>query len=231
MNARGQYGAPRAQLRGSPREVVGISLFHTVGDRERAMDAINTDVRQLQNEVMAKAGYSADPYREASGPLWEWWKLAGIPIIEEWQKFYADMWDSYMSRWASSWETYENWQQRIKKLRGLTEARLREGGDRLETPSPEDLPTTVWADVTHTVKKGAGDIWSGAGDVWSLVKYGAWAVLGIGAIVALSSVASNLKSGKDPAEKYVTLIKPRSARELPSSPRLALPAGEPVEVA
>jgi hypothetical protein len=50
-------------------------------------------------------------------------------------------------------------------------------------------------------------------------------VLGIGAVVALSSVASNLRRGRDPAEKYVSLIGRRSARAMPSAPRYALPTG------
>jgi hypothetical protein len=51
--------------------------------------------------------------------------------------------------------------------------------------------------------------------------------------VALSSVAQNLRTGRDPAEKYVQMIRRRgrgAARTvLPPPARFALPTGEPTE--
>jgi len=64
------------------------------------------------------------------------------------------------------------------------------------------------------VQKGA--LATGASDVWSILKFGAWAVLGVGTVVALSSVVQNLRSGRDPAAKYVELL--RSYRPMMRAP-------------
>lgn len=53
---------------------------------------------------------------------------------------------------------------------------------------------------------------TGASDVWAIIKFGAWAVLGVGTVVALSSVVQNLRSGQDPAAKYMELFRARRAR-------------------
>jgi hypothetical protein len=66
--------------------------------------------------------------------------------------------------------------------------------------------------------------------VWSIAKWGVIGALAIGGVIALSSVASNLRSGHDPAEKYMELARSRRRpRELAAPPRrLALPPGVPV---
>lgn len=160
-----------------------------------------------------------------------WWKSYASPLIKQWVKFRQEQivtngtaredYIAWAERAWTSWSTYEDWQKKLEALRADAKKR----GFTITAPTPAPLPTTIWEDLSDTVQRGAGDIWSGAGDVWKLVKYGAWAVLGIGAVVALSSVASNLRSGKDPAEKYVDLVNRR--RALPSS-RPALPPGDPV---
>lgn len=220
MNQRGQYGR---QHRGSPRALVGISLYHSVGDRERALDQIGTGFRQLSTEVMAKAGYSADPYRDASGPLYDWWKFAGIPVLDEWQAFQTKQWDSWTARFMTSWEVYEGWQARLKNLRDAAAVKMRALGQSLETQASEQLLSTLPGavlDATGEVAKEAGKLakrgaegaGAAASDLMKIVKYGGIAVLGLGAIVALSSVAQNLRSGTDPAEKYMELWRGRRRR-------------------
>jgi hypothetical protein len=166
----------------------------------------------------------------------EWWKSYAAPLFKQWHRFkldqlggdrtVADDYISFAERWQTNWDVYEDWKKKLDNLRAEAQKR----GFTIETPAPAELPTTVWADIEHTVEKGAGAVASAFGDTWTFVKYGAWAALGIGAIVAISSVASNLKSGKDPAEKYVQLVKRRgrtAARAaLPPPAQLALAAGE-----
>jgi hypothetical protein len=189
--------------------------------------AANTRAQELTARRGQVVMQSFDPKKV------QWWKSYAVPLFNQWNKFrreqlgdytHASDYIAFAERWQTNWDVYEDWKKKLDTLRADAEKR----GFTIEAPKPTDLPTTVFADVADVVKKGAGDIGSGIGDVWKTLKYGVWAVLGIGAVVALSSVASNLRSGKDPGEKYMELIrKPRAPRALPASRKqLALPPGE-----
>jgi hypothetical protein len=232
VNARGEYGSRAPRLgRGA---AVGFTLYHTVGERADAVKQMALDWEALYQDLSRQVGYTIqnnydttkyDPTKVA------WWNSYAHPLIKQWVKFKQDqlggLWtvgDAYIAfteRAMTNWDVYESWMKKLEALRADAQKR----GFTITASAPTALPTTVWADAAHAVERGAGAVWSGAGDVWSLVKYGAWAVLGIGAVIALSSVASNLRSGKDPAEKYVDLVR-RRPRALPSSPRYALPPGD-----
>jgi len=201
VNQRGEYGHRQRDLR-SNGDRVGISLFHTVGDRERAIEQISTGFRQLSDEIMTKAGHRSVPYREASGPLWEWWRLAGVPVIEEWQKFQADQMGSWSTRWATSWESYEGWQSRLKKLRDLAESKVREFGQRLETSASPDLPKTLPGAVLEAGGRAAEKAGEAVWETGKIIKWAAIGVLTFGGIFALSSLAMTLKKGEEPLEYY-----------------------------
>jgi hypothetical protein len=103
-------------------------------------------------------------------------------------------------------------------------------GFTISAPPAAELPTTVWDDLA----KGAGSVALGASDTWTFVKYAAWAALGLGTVIALSSVAQNLRTGRDPAERYVKLFRQRgravravARAALPPPVRFALPPGKP----
>lgn len=164
---------------------IGAALYHTVGDRERALEQLNTGFKTLTTEVMKLSGWSADPYQEGSGPLWDWWKLVGVPVLNEWQAFYAKQWASAWTRWATNWESYEGWQERLKKLRDAVVSQ----GASLTSPDPSDLPTTIIQDVGNQVKR-AGE---GLGGV---VKVAAYTAVGIGAVyVAKTLFKSDKREG------------------------------------
>jgi hypothetical protein len=215
-NERGQYGTRRTRLQGSPREVVGISIYHTVGDRERALNQIGTGFAQLQSEIFSKS--SADQYGARTGPLWEWWRYAGIPILNEWQKFQADQWAKYSTRWATNWETYENWEDRLKKLRANVAAKLKEFGTALETVAPTDLPKTLPGTIIEETgeaiketgrlaKRGAEGAGAAVVDTVKIMKYTAIGVLAIGGVIALTSAVSHLRKGTDPVKSYTNLAR------------------------
>ena len=242
-NGRGQYGS-----------LVGLTIYHSVGDRADAVKQMAVDWTALYQSLASQVGVIiADPkspsgFRTITQREYDanppdpkkvtWWKSYAWPIIQEWTKFARDQlgtdWTTggsyiaFAERWQTNWDVYENWKKKLDSLRAEAEKQ----GFSLATPKPADLPTTVWADAGAAIESGGRKLASGFGDVWNIVKYGAWAVLGIGAVVAISSVASNLRSGKDPAEKYVEMIRagrrPRTPRALgaPRTPQLALPPGE-----
>lgn len=161
-------------------------------------------------------------------PLWTFFDSNISPTYGEWQEFRRS--DKFMT-WFRSVETYEKWLERVRKLRKEVQAK----GIRLETADPVDFTKTLPGTIIDTAGEAAKKAGEAAWDIFKIMKWGAIGALGIGALVALSSLVSNLRKGKDPAEKYVELIREgrgRSARALPE-PRaqLALPPGEPETLA
>lgn len=242
---RGAYGVDTGWTFRGPS--VGATLYHSVGDRAAAVKQMDVDWNALYQNLASQVGeLTRDPkepsgYRITTQKDWDanppdpskvaWWKSYANPLIKQWVRFkndqlggdrtVADDYISFAERWATNWDVYEGWKKKLDALRADAQKR----GFAVTASSPTTLPTTVWADVAHTVERGAEAVASGAGDVWAIAKYGVWAALGLGVIVALSSVAQNLRRGKDPAEKFMELLRTRPERVLARSTRRSLPAG------
>lgn len=240
------------RLQGYGAVVVG-RIYHSVGDRQDAVKQMDFDWTALFQDLAVQAGELTRDPNSSSGYHFTsqiefdalkpdpkkvaWWKSFAKPRFKDWVKFRTDQlgqdatvapnYQAWTERFATDWSIYEEWKDKLDALRSAAQ----QAGFTIGVPAAQSLPTTVVEDVSTVAKKGAGVVATGVGDVWTLAKYGAWAVLGIGAVVALSSVVQNLRSGKDPAEKYVELIRDRrrvaTRAALPSVARLALPAGEP----
>ena len=231
----------------SPRQMVGITLYHSVGDRADAVKQMAVDWDALYQNLAVQAGeLTPDPkvpsgYRTATQLEWDanppdpnkgtWWKSYAKPLIKQWAKFKSEQlgtdtgaYLAFAERFQTNWDVYEQWKAKLDTLR----AEALKHGFTIDAPVPTDLPTTLWADVANVVKRGAEKVAAGGEDVWKFAKYAAYGVLGIGAVVALSSVAQNLRSGKDPSEKYMELIRERRRpRALPEArTQRALPPGE-----
>lgn len=264
---------------------VGLTLYHSVGDRADAVKQMAIDwtalyvslatqvgeiptdpreqnfdrtpeLRRVRDEELAAwklvdtlpvaqrpaARSRARDVTERRGQLWfasfdpkkrTWWRSYAKPLFDQWQRFKvdqiggdrttADAYISFAERFQTNWDVYEGWKKKLDNLRADAAKR----GFEVDTPKPADLPTTVWADAGSALESGASKVASGLGDVWNLAKYGVIGALGIGAVIALSSVASNLRSGKDPGEKYMELI--RSRRPRAARAQRSLPPGEPEE--
>jgi hypothetical protein len=215
--------------------------MHTVGDREEAVKRLARSMTSTYVDLATQVGVIPDAgsaERVKKNPLWySWWKGSAAPFFKDWNKFHAEQvregdnsllaqYIAYGERFSTAWSTYQDWAQRLEGIRAGALA----VGLRLTTPEPEHLPTSLPEDVIHAVKKGASAVATGVGDVWSIAKWGVIGALAIGGVIALSSVASNLRSGHDPAEKYMELARSRRRpRELPTPPRrLALPPGVPM---
>jgi len=203
---------------------VGISLFHTVGDRDRLVDQTNTVFSALLDQLWRKMGGDpaintvGDQQRDPVGwlkrmeaqkdvmrksPLWPLYQDTVLPVWREWRKFWGDQ--SSWEEFKTSWETYAQWHDRVTKLQEHVAAEAKRlTGDPLRSPSVTAPPTTIWADAEQAAAGLAGGVVAGAGDV---LKYSIYAVLGIGAVVAVASVASSLKSGRDPIEHYTQLYR------------------------
>lgn len=193
--------------------------------------AANKRAQEATERRSQAVAQSFDPKKVA------WWKSYAAPLFKQWHRFkldqlggdrtVADDYISFAERFQTNWDVYEDWKKKLDALRADAEKR----GFTINAPAATALATTVWADAGTAIEHGAGAVGSGIGDVWNTLKYGVWGVLGIGALVAISSVVSNLKTGKDPAEKYVQMIRAsrgsrgRGSRALPPPSQLALPEG------
>lgn len=185
------------------RALVGAVFGHSIEDRKIASAQLSSGFALVQNEVMTAAGWSADPYHEASGPIWDWWKLFGVPIVEGWQKFQSDQ---HANWWlgpvfATSWDEYEKWQSLLVMLR----AAVRKRGIKLISADPVPLPTTTVQDVGHAGKKVVNAAADAGKEIWSVSKLVIYGGLGLIGAIAIGSLAMNLKSGKDPAQNYLRL--------------------------
>lgn len=153
-----------------------------------------------------------------------WYRTTWKPFFDEWEHFYEGKKNTPLQLWPGSgtWDYVQDYRQKLIDIRKAAPFKP-------QGPEPLDPDKRRDQDLTG----GIGDLLKNLG---SFAKYGAIAGLGIVGIVALSSVAQNLRSGKDPAANYMELI--RSSRR--SSPRTratraprayaptqaALPAGE-----
>jgi hypothetical protein len=151
-------------------EIIGLTLFHSVGDRDRAVEQINTDFNVFVGEVLHSMGVDPgdlsvvfDPdflsnqtkqarFQIARGiletnPRFPVWRDQVSPVFEEWEKFYHDQ--SSWNEFLNSFEAYEQWMDRLQALRDSVKAQ----GFELHSPDPKKLPQTVFADVADTAKK------------------------------------------------------------------------------
>lgn len=247
MNGRGQYGSPRGR---SKHGMVGVgALYHSVGDRAEAVKQLAVDWTALYQNLASQVGeITADPksasgYRLTTQREWDaappdpkkvvWWKTFAKPVFNTWVAFKSEQlggnrtvasdYIAFAERWQTDWDVYERWKKKLDDLR----VQASRWGFTISAPPAAELPTTVWDDLA----KGAGSVAKGAGDTWTFVKYAAWAALGLGTVIALSSVAQNLRTGRDPAERYVKLFRQRgravARAALPPPVRFALPPGKP----
>jgi len=208
----------------SARARVGNAVYHTVGDRDDALKALDLGFTQAYAEIGHKIGVLPDAgsaERVKAHPAeYAWWTAAVVPLMHQWRDFHAERsgtgrtgpapgYVAYGTQFETDWSVYEAWQD---KLRGLRDG-ARAMGIKLETPTPAPLPTTVVKDVAdagsylaHKAKDAVGDVW----DLGKVAIYGGLALLGV---VAVGSLVSNLKSGKDPAQNYLALASGLASRK------------------
>jgi len=208
-------------------DLVGLTLYHSVGDRAEAVKQMAIDWTALYQAMATQVGeLTIDPWGgnhpttqaewDANPPDPEkvtWWKSYVKPILASWNKFKSDQlggdrtvaadYIAFGERFETNWDVYEGWKKKLDDLRAEAEKR----GFKVDLPKPAELPTTVFADAADVAKRGAGAVAEAASDTWKIAKYGAWAALGLGTLVILGSVISNVRKGKDPVETYGKLAR------------------------
>jgi hypothetical protein len=233
----------------APRAAVGLTLYHSVEDRANAVrqmaidwDAVYQNLATQAGEIVidrtSPSGYRTATQADLAGHPVDtskliWWKSFAKPLIQQWTTFKQQQLGTdstsggnylgFAERFETNWDVYENWKSKLDSLRDQA-LKL---GFKISAPAAPDLPRTLWGDVEHFVEDKGKQLFGAGEDALKFVKYAAYAALGIGAIVALSSVGSNLRSGRDPAANYLDAIgSRRTPRALPRRQQLALAAGD-----
>lgn len=246
MNDRGQYGSRASAWRPSNgRAVIGVTLFHGASDRDTAAAEIDAQLHAIAAAVITAAG--GDPSvlpRSRSeqadllsvdwknrvrvsrrmmerSPLLPLWDDLVSPVFTEWKEFYHERrnWYDLSTKWFTAWEDYVRWGNRINSLRDQVEAK----GVQIQLAPMKQFHKSV----QEKAEEAAGDIKEGLGDLFGILKYGLIGVLALGGVVAISSVVSNVRKGRDPVEPYAGLYRGRRSRAPRALPepraRLALP--------
>ena len=164
-----------------PATEVGQELFHTVADRELAIAQLSTGFKALTSDL-AIWQTSNTNHPDASANA-QWFAADVTPTLEEWSAFVEHERKSWWTKLATSWETFENWWERLKQLRGLARAH----GITLQSVEPIPLPKTIW-------QRGAEGKGSEAIAVLGVLKIGALTALTLMGAAGLYSGLRNLRS-------------------------------------
>ena len=177
-----------------PAAQIGQELFHTAADRERAISQLSTGFRALANDL-AVWMTSNEAHPDATKTA-QWIAADVTPTLEEWGAFVAHEQKSWWVKIATSWDTFEQWWDRLKQLRSL--ARLH--SVTLQSAEPVPLPKTIWQ---HS-EAGKG---SEATAILGVLKIGALTALGIMGAAGLYAAISRLRSRAESAVEQETLRK------------------------
>lgn len=212
---RGDYGRPV-----TVGQFVGALGFHTVGDRDALAEQTKAGFDRLVNEFISRMGadpaiftvdfaaMARDPAAHSqwlrderakmeASPLYPFWRDVLSPEYEAYKKFYGNL--SSWEEFKEDWSTFVNWRDRLETMRASAAKLLAEhDAAPLEGPRTVDLPSTFTEEAGSLAKRGiegAGEIAKGTANA---LKYGLYAAIGLGSLFLLGSLASSMKSGKDP---------------------------------
>jgi len=170
-----------------PLAVVGQELFHTVADRTRAIATLSTGFQALSNDLAVWQTANRD-LPEATSTA-QWLAADVTPTLDEWRQFVEHESRSWWTKLATSWETFEEWLNRLRQLRALARAH----GITLQSVEPVELPKTIW-------QRGAEGKGSEATALLGVLKIAAAGVLTIMGAAGVYAVVRELrpKRGTDP---------------------------------
>lgn len=163
-----------------PLAQVGGELFHSIADRQLALVRISTDLQALANDI--SVWHMANLSSPNAATIVQWIAADVTPTLEEWRKFADHENKSWWTKAATKWDTFEDWQDRLRRLRGLARAH----GIMLESPEPKDLPATVW-------ERGAEGKGGEGAALLGVLKVAVAAALGITGFVTMFAVVRELK--------------------------------------
>ena len=174
-----------------PTVVIGQELIHTTADRARAVAQISTGFRALAGDLAVWMAANQDhPNASANA---QWLAAEVTPTFKEWGEFTRNQ-ESWWTKTATSWDTFEHWWDRLKRLRSMARAH----GFVLQSAEPVALPKTIW-------QLGAEGKGSEATAVLGVLKVGALTTLGIMGIAGLCSAIRSIRARAEASDDRETL--------------------------
>lgn len=167
---------------------VGQEFFHTVADRVRALKALTTGFKALANDLAVWQTANKDA-PEASA-IAQWLAADVTPTLDEWADFVAHENRSWWTKLATSWETFEEWLNRLRQLRSLA----RVHGVLLQSTEPVELPKTIWQQSAE----GKG---SEATALLGVLKLGTLVVLGVMGAAGFYAAIREIRPRARPLER------------------------------
>lgn len=224
---RGEYGRiVSGDTRGDYRRayIGAATVYHSVSDRDRAVEQINTEFAVFVADVMRSIGvngadldlmfdptFLTDKVKQArfgvargmlmASPYYSLWRDVISPVYEEFKRFYHDQ--STWNQFVSSYDDYERWMQRLQQLRDAVDAQ----NIKLRSPTPIPLPRTVWQEAGGVAHDAAQTVVNTAADLGKVLKVALIGVVAIGGAIALGTLAVDVKKGRAPADRYAGLAK------------------------
>lgn len=175
-----------------PAAQIGQELFHTGANRSRAIAQISTGFRALASDLAV--WMTSNEERSDATKTAQWIAADVTPTLEEFGAFAAREQTSWWVKIATSWDTFEQWWDRLKQLRSLARAH----GVRLQSAEPVPLPKTIWQ---HS-EAGKG---SEATAILGVLKIGALTALGIMGAAGLYGAIRNLRAKAQASVDHETL--------------------------
>jgi hypothetical protein len=157
-----------------PAAQIGQELFHTVGDRDRAVAHLTTSFHALMNDL--STWLTANQSSPDASTIAHWIDSNVTPVIADWTTFSTQEKNSWWRKAATSWDTFEHWWGKLKQLRDMA----RVHGVELHSVEPAPLPKTIWQ---HS-EAGEG---SEATAVLGVLKIGVLSIIGIMGVIGLYS--------------------------------------------
>ena len=175
-----------------PAAQIGQELFHTFADRDRAIAQLSTSFRALTNDL--SVWLSTNKGHTDASTVAHWIAADVTPTLAEWSEFVAHEKSSWWTKIATSWDTFEQWWDRIKQMRSLA----RVHGVTLQSADPVPLPKTIW----QRSEQGKG---SEATAILGVLKIGALTALGIMGAAGLYSGIRGLRTKARTAAEQAAL--------------------------
>lgn len=173
IGGRGDADKPLAQI--------GGEFFHSIKDRQLAIMQLSGGLRSLVNDLAV--WHAANPGAPNASANAQWIAADVTPTLDEWRAFLKHEDKSWWTRAATSWETFEDWHDRLKRLRGLARAH----GITLESREPVDLQATIW-------ERGAEGKGGEGAAMLGVLKVAVAASLGVLGFVTMYAVIRELRT-------------------------------------
>lgn len=192
--------APLALVGGVSRRrpaqsTVGASIWQTPGGVQSELARINADFNIFQEEFKAQAmrlGYPGHVEPKAQS-LVDLYSLAWIPLVREWQKFYADNKGWLDNLWWNHAPEAEQFHAQLVDVRG----RAAKAGMQVMSPNPIAFAPSILLDPHKNIVDDAKDAGTKAAtDLWAILKIALIAALGVAGLVLALGIVARTRSAQ-----------------------------------